>query len=62
MKKKIKYTNEPMEKVRKVPGFLPSPKDLVLKDETVKITISLSKAGVEFFGEEARSVRPNTRT
>jgi len=54
MKKKIKYTDEPMDNVRKVSDFLPSPKDLVLKDETVKITISLSKASVEFFKEEAR--------
>jgi predicted DNA binding CopG/RHH family protein len=54
MKKKIKYTNEPMGKVRIVSDFLPSPKDLVLKDETVKVTISLSKASVEFFKEEAR--------
>jgi predicted DNA binding CopG/RHH family protein len=54
MKKKIKYTNEPMGNVRKVSDFLPSPKELVLKDETVKITISLSKTSVEFFKEEAR--------
>jgi predicted DNA binding CopG/RHH family protein len=54
MKKKIKYTDEPMGKVRKISDFLPSPKDLVLKDETVKITISLSRASVEFFKEEAR--------
>jgi predicted DNA binding CopG/RHH family protein len=54
MKKKIKYTDEPMGKVWKVSDFLPSPKDLVLKDETVKVTISLSKASVEFFKEEAR--------
>jgi predicted DNA binding CopG/RHH family protein len=54
MKKKIKYTNEPMGKVRKVSDFLPSPKALVLKDATVKITISLSKTSVEFFKEEAR--------
>ena len=54
MKKKIKYTSEPMGKVRVVSDFLPSPKDLVLKDETVKVTISLSKASVDFFKEEAR--------
>jgi len=54
MKKKIKYTNEPLGKVKKVTDFLPSPKDLVLKDETVKITISLSRASVAFFKEEAR--------
>jgi predicted DNA binding CopG/RHH family protein len=54
MKKKIKYTNEPMGKVRVVYDFLPSPKDLVLSDQTIKVTISLSKASVEFFKEEAR--------
>jgi predicted DNA binding CopG/RHH family protein len=54
MKKKIKYTNEPMGKVRIVSDFLPSPKDLVLKDERIKVTISLSKASVDFFKEEAR--------
>ena len=54
MKKKIKYTNEPMGKVRVVADFLPSPEELVLKDETVKVTISLSKASVDFFKEEAR--------
>lgn len=54
MKKKIKYTNEPMGKVRVVADFLPSPEELVLKDETVKVTISLSKASVDFFKEEAK--------
>ncbi|MCX5902069.1 MAG: CopG family transcriptional regulator [Proteobacteria bacterium] len=54
MKKKMKYTNEPMGKVRKVSDFLPSPRELVLKDETIKVTISLSKTSVEFFKEEAR--------
>ena len=43
MKEKIKYKNEPMGKVRVVSDFLPSPEELVLKDETVKVTISLSK-------------------
>jgi len=54
MKKKIKYTDEPMGKVRVVSDFLPSPKDLVLKDQTIKVTIALSKTSVEFFKEEAR--------
>jgi len=35
-------------------GRCPYYSDLVLKDETVKVTISLSKASVEFFKEEAR--------
>ena len=54
MKEKIKYKNEPMGKVRIVSDFLPSPEELVLKDETVKVTISLSKTSVEFFKSEAK--------
>ena len=54
MKEKIKYKNEPMGKVRVVSDFLPSPEELVLKDETVKVTISLSKTSVEFFKSEAK--------
>lgn len=33
---------------------LPPPEDLVLKEDTVKVTISLSKASVEFFKREAK--------
>ncbi|MCG8565949.1 MAG: CopG family transcriptional regulator [Desulfobacterales bacterium] len=54
MKKKITYTDEPMEKVKVVADFLPSPEELVLKDETVKVTISLSKVSVDFFKQEAK--------
>ena len=54
MKKKIKYTDEPMGNVRVVTDFLPSPEELALKDETVKVTISLSKASIDFFKSEAK--------
>ena len=54
MKEKIKYTDEPMENVKVIADFLPSPEELVFKEETVKITISLSKTSVEFFKEVAR--------
>jgi predicted DNA binding CopG/RHH family protein len=54
MKGKIKYTNEPMGKVKVISDFLPSPEELALKDETVKITIALSKASVDFFKNEAK--------
>jgi predicted DNA binding CopG/RHH family protein len=54
MKKKIKYTDEPIGKVKVISDFLPSPEELVLKDETVKITIALSKTSVEFFKSEAK--------
>ena len=54
MKKKIKYTDEPMGTVRIVSDFLPSPEELALKDETIKITIALSKTSVDFFKYEAQ--------
>jgi predicted DNA binding CopG/RHH family protein len=54
MKKKIKYTDEPIGKVKVISDFLPSPEALVLKDETVKVTIALSKTSVEFFKNEAK--------
>jgi len=37
-----------------VDDFLPSPEELVLKDETIKVTISLSKASVDFVKKEAK--------
>ena len=49
MKKKIKYSDEEIGKVKIVKDFLPEPKDLVLKDDTVKVTLNLSKSSVEFF-------------
>jgi len=36
MKKKIKYTDEPMGEVREIKDFLPLPDKLVLRDEKVK--------------------------
>lgn len=54
MKEKIKYSDEPMGKVKVITDFLPSPEKLALKDETVKITISLSKTSVDFFKKEAK--------
>lgn len=55
MKKKMTYSNEPMGKVKVVKDFLPSPEELALKDETVKITISLSKTSIDFFKKEAKT-------
>ena len=52
MKKKITYSDVPM--VRVISDFLPSPEELVLKDETIKVTIALSKVSVDFFKKEAK--------
>ena len=54
MKKKTAYQDEPMGPVKVIPDFLPSPEQLALKDETVKVTIALSKNSVEFFKKEAK--------
>jgi len=54
MSKKIKYTDEPMDNVRVITDFLPSPEELVLKDKTVKVTLSLSQLSVDFFKNEAK--------
>ena len=54
MNERIKYTDELLGNLRVVPDFLPSPEDLVFRDEGVKVTISLSKRSVEFFKNEAR--------
>ncbi len=43
-----------MGKVRVIKDFLPSPEKLAFKEEAVKVTISLSKASIEFFKKEAK--------
>jgi predicted DNA binding CopG/RHH family protein len=53
MKKTVKYTDEPIGDMKIIADFLPPPKDLIFKDDTVKITISLTKESVEFFKKEA---------
>ena len=57
MKSKVKYTNEPMGKLRVVDDFLPAPEKLVFKEDNVKITMALSKSSVNFFKAEARKHR-----
>ena len=53
MKNRIKYTDEPMGDLRAVRDFLPSPAELAFKEEKVKVTISLSRASLDFFKHEA---------
>lgn len=57
MKSKIKYTEEPMGELKVIKDFLPPPDQLVLKEENVKITISLKKSSIEFFKKEAKKHR-----
>ena len=54
MSKTINYSDGPIEEVEIVADFLPSPKDLVFRDDTIKVTIALSRASVEFFKEKGQ--------
>ncbi len=54
MKRPTKYTNEPLGRLRVVEDFLPPPGELVFREDTEKVTISLSKRSVDFFKREAR--------
>jgi predicted DNA binding CopG/RHH family protein len=53
MTNKINYEDGPIGEVKIVADFLPSPEELAFKEETVKVTIALSKVSVEFFKQEA---------
>ena len=61
-KRKVKYTDEPIGKIKIVDDFLPKPKDLVLKEETAKITISLTKSSIDFFKREANKHHTHYQT
>ena len=57
MRKRIRYTDEAMDEVRVVKDFLPSPDQLVLREDSVKVTISLSKSSVDYFKRVASENR-----
>ncbi len=54
MKSRVKYTDEPLGDVRIVEDFLPPPRDLVFKEDKIKVTMALSKSSVKFFKAEAK--------
>jgi predicted DNA binding CopG/RHH family protein len=51
---KITYTDEPLGELQVIPDFLPAPEELAFRDDTVKVTITLSRSSVEFFKHEAK--------
>lgn len=55
MKSKAKYAEEPMGDLKVVKDFLPPPDQLVLKEDNVKVTISLKKSSITFFKEQAKN-------
>ncbi|HSN71607.1 MAG TPA: hypothetical protein VLT59_08850 [Steroidobacteraceae bacterium] len=53
MKRTRKYTDEPLGRLEVIEDFLPPPDQLVLKEDGVKVTISLSRKSVDFFKAHA---------
>lgn len=54
MKKTIYDSDMPIGKLTKVKDFLPPPGELVIPEETKKITISLKKSSIDFFRAQAK--------
>ena len=61
-KKEIRYTDESIGKVELVNDFLPPPEQLVLKEETVKVTLALTKDSVDFFKKIAKEKHTRYQT
>ncbi|HBO96944.1 MAG TPA: CopG family transcriptional regulator [Candidatus Omnitrophica bacterium] len=53
MKTKNK-SDMPVGKLTRVEDFLPPPEQLVMPEETVKVTISLTRSSLDFFKRKAR--------
>ncbi len=58
MKRFRGYTDEPLGRIKIIKDFLPPPDQLILKEDGVKVTISLSQRSVDFFKTHAK--RSNT--
>ena len=54
MKRRVSYTDEPLGDIRAIKDFLPPPSELVYKEDTVKVTLGLSRRSVDFFKQEAK--------
>jgi predicted DNA binding CopG/RHH family protein len=53
----IKYRKGEIGDVRVVDDFLPSPDELVLREDNMKVTLSLSRRSIAFFKREAQRRR-----
>jgi hypothetical protein len=54
MNRKTRYRDEDIGEPEVIPDFLPPPDQLVFNEDTVKVTIALSRSSVDFFKQEAR--------
>ncbi|HCC46699.1 MAG TPA: CopG family transcriptional regulator [Elusimicrobia bacterium] len=52
--KKTASGDKPVGKLTRVGDFLPPPGALAMPEDTIKVTLSLSRSSVNFFKEQAR--------
>ena len=50
----VRYTAGEIGRVRVIEDFLPTPADLVPREDNVKVTLSLSRRSLDFFKREAK--------
>ena len=53
----VRYSRGEIGRVKVIEEFLPSPDVLVLREDNVKVTLSLSQRSVEYFKRAARQRR-----
>lgn len=53
----VRYTEGEIGRVRVVEDFLPAPEALVPREETVKVTLALSRRSLDFFKRAAKARR-----
>jgi predicted DNA binding CopG/RHH family protein len=52
-----RYSEGEIGDLKVVEDFLPAPSQLVLREDNVKVTLSLSRESVDFFKREAKKAR-----
>jgi len=53
-KKRVRDPNMPIGKLTRVKDFLPPPEELIMPDDTVKVTLTLTRSSIAFFKHEAK--------
>ena len=53
-KKTFRSEDMPAGELKRIPDFLPPPSELVFPEETVKVTLSLTRSSIDFFKKQAR--------
>jgi len=53
----VRYTAGEIGRLRVIEDFLPPPGNLVLREDNIKVTLSLSRRSLDFFKREAKKRR-----